>query len=88
MMAEYTTFVQESDGTGFGGGIQGQQSGHRVIRAEEIRAGIINAQRTGSRKADGPRKARPSVAGGADQARAAWTRAVISLTEPTPSTRL
>jgi hypothetical protein len=35
VVAEHATVVQQRDGTGFGGGIQGQESGHWVRTAEE-----------------------------------------------------
>ena len=40
VVAEHLAVVQQGDRAGFGGGIQGQQSGHRGIRSGRQRAAL------------------------------------------------
>jgi hypothetical protein len=76
VMAGDLAVMQQGDGTGFGGGIQGQQGGHRT--------GIQVQEKSGSINDNGPQAGRCRCAS-LDQLRAASTLAVIASTEPTPS---
>ena len=55
LAAAQRTIMQQRDGAGFGGGIEGQESGHCIRTAEEKRAGIRPARRIFFQHHDGAR---------------------------------
>ena len=81
VVTERPPLVEQGDGAGFGGGIQGQQSGHRRFRVVKRRR-LYQPSPPGN--ADGPQAGRRCYSA-ADQLRAESTFAVICSTEPTPA---
>lgn len=76
MVAGHLAVMQQRNGTGFGGGIQGQQGGHRT--------GFQGKEKERQYKRQRPASG-PLSCIGVDQLKAARTLAVIASTEPTPS---
>ena len=94
VVAGYLAVMQQRDGTGFGGGIQGQQGGHRTgIQVRMKKSGSIEQQRRcvprgplcGLQTTTARKRAVVEVRQAPDQLRAARTLAVMASTEPTPS---